>query len=540
MQMLMVFCPHEKLLKRGFRCKRQWKFPCSLARHWLELALTSSRPSIVSSVSPYGNLQLPLVFLQHCCILGALSWTDLLEDSWSAIKWAARRHLHKVLQKVALLACWPWLWSTGGSNSTNSITFHEFVIFSFVDNISMLSKEVQQVVWAFFTLQAFLTMWGLTLDLSKTYAWGTTISVRRQLAQLGLQVVEDFSELGGTLSFTASHRVRIFLKKGETLHEKWQQLRRSRAPLSMKLSALPIVFWARALHGTLSCVQAEHHVQRLRTLAVKHTGCQLAGSNPFVAPFPFAADDGRSWILSIEDRHFWFSETLPQEPWFTHILANFHAKIRWIIEGWPFFQTSYLAEWNWLADPWTTAFSRPRWIYLWPFPATSKNFGISSSRCLVPVCCEPCQPQDHDWLAWNWCCLDKIGSWCSGRGWFGTCQSPSDRSFHFQTGNTPDTTPQNNLYANDVCSLILRNIGWSVLALQNTAVLEMTFQTGLMMHHLALHYIFLLPDHHMCCNWSVTSLTCLIPAAAFTASQGKGLETMFSRTVRFSVGLFLT
>ena len=167
--------------------------------------------------------------------------------------------------------------------------------FSFVDNISMLSKEVQQVVWAFFTLQAFLTMWGLTLDLSKTYAWGTTISVRRQLAQLGLQVVEDFSELGGALSFTASHRVRIFLKKGETLHEKWQQLRRSRAPLSMKLSALPIVFWARALHGTLSCVQAEHHVQRLRTLAVKHTGCQLAGSNPLLRlslSLPMTADPG--------------------------------------------------------------------------------------------------------------------------------------------------------------------------------------------------------------------------------------------------------
>eukprot|EP00435_Cladocopium_sp_Y103_P064826 s87_g26.t1 len=42
--------------------------------------------------------------------------------------------------------------------------------FSFVDNLSMLSCEVDKIIWAFFTLRSFLTMWGLTLDLSKTYA----------------------------------------------------------------------------------------------------------------------------------------------------------------------------------------------------------------------------------------------------------------------------------------------------------------------------------------------------------------------------------
>eukprot|EP00435_Cladocopium_sp_Y103_P074403 s90_g48.t1 len=167
--------------------------------------------------------------------------------------------------------------------------------FSFVDNISMLSREVERVVWAFFTLRAFLSMWGLSLDLSKTYAWGTTAVTRQRLAQAGFRVVEDFSELGGALSFTASHRVRLFLKRGESLQEKWMQLRRSRAPISLKLSALPIVFWARALHGTLSCVQADHHIQKLRTNAVKYTGSQLAGSNAMLRlslSAPMTADPG--------------------------------------------------------------------------------------------------------------------------------------------------------------------------------------------------------------------------------------------------------
>jgi hypothetical protein len=123
--------------------------------------------------------------------------------------------------------------------------------FSFVDNISMLARQAELVAWAFFTLKAFLTMWGLSLDLDKTYAWGTTTATRQQLGQLGVRVVQDFSELGGALSFTAAHRVRLFIKKGETLHDKWPQLRRSRAPLAQKLRALPVVFWAKALYMAL-------------------------------------------------------------------------------------------------------------------------------------------------------------------------------------------------------------------------------------------------------------------------------------------------
>ena len=115
----------------------------------------------------------------------------------------------------------------------------------------MLARQAELVAWAFFTLKAFLTMWGLSLDLDKTYAWGTTTATRQQLGQLGVRVVQDFSELGGALSFTAAHRVRLFIKKGETLHDKWPQLRRSRAPLAQQIRALPVVFWAKALYMAL-------------------------------------------------------------------------------------------------------------------------------------------------------------------------------------------------------------------------------------------------------------------------------------------------
>eukprot|EP00435_Cladocopium_sp_Y103_P060150 s1104_g21.t3 len=167
--------------------------------------------------------------------------------------------------------------------------------FSFVDNISMLATQAHLVAWAFFTLRAFLTFWGLTLDLDKTYAWGTTPCIRQQLAQLGVKMVTDFGELGGALSFTAAHRVRVFVQRSDSLHERWLQLRRSRAPLSQKLRVLPIAFWTRALHGTLSCTTPESHVHNLRKQAIKHLGLQLAGSNSMLRlalATPMTADPG--------------------------------------------------------------------------------------------------------------------------------------------------------------------------------------------------------------------------------------------------------
>lgn len=96
----------------------------------------------------------------------------------------------------------------------------------------MVAREAYLEAWAFFTLRSFLTMCELTLDLQKTYAWGTTTAIRWPLGQLGIKLVEDFSELGGALTFTAAHRVRLFVQKGSSMQEKWQRLRRSSAPTS--------------------------------------------------------------------------------------------------------------------------------------------------------------------------------------------------------------------------------------------------------------------------------------------------------------------
>ena len=153
---------------------------------------------------------------------------------------------------------------------------------SFVDNLSLLSVDLDRLVRGFFALQAFLTMWGLVIDTAKSYAWATTPLLRRQLEPLGIQMVADVMELGGSLTLGASLRVRQFLARGAKLEQKWARLRVSKAPLLQKTLCLPAVFWASALHGCLGCVFVETHIHQLRKKAVNGLGVRCGGANPLL------------------------------------------------------------------------------------------------------------------------------------------------------------------------------------------------------------------------------------------------------------------
>ena len=166
---------------------------------------------------------------------------------------------------------------------------------TFVDNISLLSTDVGHLALGFFALQAFLQLWGLETDLSKSYAWSTVAHIRPLLAQLGLRVVSDASELGGSLTLGASRRVRLLLQRGANLEKRWQRLRISRAPIRQKLACLPLVFWPAALHGSLGCVFSAQHLHGLRKQAISATGLKCGGSNSVLRlslASPMTADPG--------------------------------------------------------------------------------------------------------------------------------------------------------------------------------------------------------------------------------------------------------
>ena len=166
---------------------------------------------------------------------------------------------------------------------------------SFVDNVSLVSCDVGRLLQGFFSLLTFQALWGLTTDIAKSYAWSTLPAWRNLLKPLGIKVVEDAAELGGTLSLCASRRVRIFLQRGHALDRKWHRLRLSKAPLAQKLTVLPIVFWSSALHGALGVVFSDLHIHELRKTAVSNLRLRLGGSNPLLRlslSEPMTADPG--------------------------------------------------------------------------------------------------------------------------------------------------------------------------------------------------------------------------------------------------------
>ena len=166
---------------------------------------------------------------------------------------------------------------------------------SYVDNIAIVSHLVANMLWAFFSLLSFLDFWGLEIDVAKSYVWSTTPAGRAALAPLGLQLVGDVSELGGSLTFGSATRVRIFLARGARLERKWARLKISKAPLSQKLASLPMVFWSAALHGALGCVFADSHLHHLRKKAVAALGIRNGGANALLRlslAEPTTADPG--------------------------------------------------------------------------------------------------------------------------------------------------------------------------------------------------------------------------------------------------------
>eukprot|EP00435_Cladocopium_sp_Y103_P050325 s456_g15.t1 len=174
--------------------------------------------------------------------------------------------------------------------------------FSFVDNLSIAGHQVMEVVSAFFSAICFFQLWGLTLDIAKTYFWSTSTSARDLLQLLGLSIRSDALELGGNMAFEASKRNRNLRARGDKLNDKWMRLKRSCCSMEQKFAVLPIAFWSAALYGCASCPLADSYIHQLRQAANKALRCNQAGANALLR-FSLAdkmdSDPGFFHLLSV-------------------------------------------------------------------------------------------------------------------------------------------------------------------------------------------------------------------------------------------------
>eukprot|EP00438_Fugacium_kawagutii_P003078 Skav215305 [mRNA] locus=scaffold3276:18327:27629:- [translate_table: standard] len=307
----------------------------------VELALQSWEPLAglaTDMVKAFNSIQRPQWFLlaSHCGFPQRIlkPWKNFLsnfnrrfqvnnhlsEPVWSSVGFAEGDPL-----SVAAMALLDWTLHVYQDQMAPQVR-----TLSFVDNVSLVARDMGRLFQSFFSLQVFLKFWGLVIDLKKSYAWSTNPTWRRALRPLGLQVVEDVSELGGSLSLSAATRVRVFLQRGKKLENKWHRLRTSKAPLRQKLASLPMVFWAAALHGANGSVFADSHIHELRKKAVSFLKLKIGGSNPVLR-------------LSL-------AEPMTADPGFYqlwHCVFNFR-RICWktpdLLQQWRFFMNRYMGK----------------------------------------------------------------------------------------------------------------------------------------------------------------------------------------------------
>ena len=224
---------------------------------------------------------------------------------------------------------------------------------------SMLARQAELVAWAFFTLKAFLTMWGLSLDLDKTCAWGTTTATRQQLGQLGVRVVQDTSVSLGAPFHSQRHiecgrssrKGRHCMTSGHNCDDQGHHWCRSSGPYQWSSGQKHyMALWvAWLLTGTatsseqwLSNTLESNWRDQTRNCA---SNLQYLTRGSGLLPAP-ACSVG-------------FQTPLPEKPRFAQLLAHLHEKIWRDVQRRTFFQNPGTAKLCRMANFGASFFSRP-------------------------------------------------------------------------------------------------------------------------------------------------------------------------------------
>ena len=103
--------------------------------------------------------------------------------------------------------------------------------FIYVDNISLVSAHEQSLLQGFLATKVFYQLWGLSIDDEKTIGWATDSQTRKALQTMNFRVIQEARELGGIMTYSRKHRNRLLKNRYADLEQKWEQLKRSPAPI---------------------------------------------------------------------------------------------------------------------------------------------------------------------------------------------------------------------------------------------------------------------------------------------------------------------
>ena len=153
---------------------------------------------------------------------------------------------------------------------------------SYADNLTGHGDSAFAVVQSLQATEVFCEALGLELDSAKTYTCSTCSAQRTLLKATGHVVVESARELGGIFSFCAAVRNQSLQRRFQGLAPVWARLSRSKAPICLKLGAIPGKFWAKAMHGIEGCPIADSHINKLRATATRALRLCPSGASPML------------------------------------------------------------------------------------------------------------------------------------------------------------------------------------------------------------------------------------------------------------------
>ena len=153
---------------------------------------------------------------------------------------------------------------------------------SYVDDWQLLCEHPSLLQGAKNALDQFVQAMDLVIDLRKTYAWSTATSGRKVLRDQGVNVVLSAKNLGAHVQMSRKHTNSTLMSRVNGMQSIWPKLRLSACRYQVKVRALKVAAWPRALHAVTATSLSDTTFHGLRTGAMKGLDADGAGCNAWI------------------------------------------------------------------------------------------------------------------------------------------------------------------------------------------------------------------------------------------------------------------
>ena len=153
---------------------------------------------------------------------------------------------------------------------------------SYVDDWQILCPHGSLMEGAKHCLDLFVQAVDLQLDDKKTDAWSLTAEGRQALRRGGFRVVLAAKNLGAHVQMSRKHTNFSLVDRISGMAAIWPRLRISACKYRLKIRAILVAAWPRALHAVASTLVGDAVIHSLRTGALKGLGADGSGCNAWV------------------------------------------------------------------------------------------------------------------------------------------------------------------------------------------------------------------------------------------------------------------